>query len=226
MSLNHPSNPRPTRQEACTASCQFKQGVVEGTLDLQVNQRSSDVCVGLPYDIVIWSMLLHLVCREVRLRTAGNVQLSAGSLSFDIVSAHIYLKNEDGAEEVLKRKIKQKGPGEVVQQLVIPSDKAQSPSQSGAIGSVTSSNSAAAGPAAEPAAGPAAAAAAGPALGLFQLQPGDLVFNGWGPGSYHSPSDNPLRRMLQMQTRDNDATGATNGGSDGETNKRRGEARG
>ena len=151
MSLNHPSNPRPTRQEACTASCQFKQGVVEGTLDLQVNQRSSNVCVGLPYDIVIWSMLLHLVCREVRLRTAGNVQLSAGSLSFDIVSAHIYLKNEDGAEELLKRKIKQKGPGEVVQQLVIPSDNAQSQSQSqsGAIGSVASSNSAAAGPAAD-----------------------------------------------------------------------------
>ena len=75
------------------------------TLDMSVNQRSSDVCIGLPFDIVIWSMLLHLICREVELRTKGQQKLAAGTLTFKIDSAHVYVKNEPAAEELLKRAV-------------------------------------------------------------------------------------------------------------------------
>lgn len=99
-----------TRQAACTSSFQVKGNSRTNTLDMTVNQRSSDVCIGLPFDIVIWSILLHLICREVELRTRGHtgaesLKLSAGTLTFEIVSAHIYLKNEGAAVELLKRAI-------------------------------------------------------------------------------------------------------------------------
>ena len=57
-----------TLQEACTSTCQFivRQ---ERRLDLVLHQRSSDVVVGLPHDVIAWSVLLHLVCREVGLRS-------------------------------------------------------------------------------------------------------------------------------------------------------------
>ena len=95
----------PTRQAACTSGFQVKGNSQTNTLDMTVDQRSSDVCIGLPFDIVIWSMLLHLICREVELRTEGEQKLSAGTLTFEIVSAHVYLKNESAAEELLKRAI-------------------------------------------------------------------------------------------------------------------------
>ena len=97
-----------TRQAACTSSFQVKGHSGTNTLDMTVNQRSSDVAIGLPFDIVIWSMLLHLICREVELRTRASAEplkLSAGTLTFEIVSAHIYLKNEGAAVELLKRAI-------------------------------------------------------------------------------------------------------------------------
>ena len=94
-----------TRQAACTSGFQVKGNPETNRLDMTVNQRSSDVCIGLPFDIVIWSMLLHLICREVELRTKGQQKLSAGTLTFEIVSAHVYLKNEPAAEELLKRAV-------------------------------------------------------------------------------------------------------------------------
>ena len=49
---------------ACTSGFMLK-GTGDGTgLDMVVTQRSSDVILGLPYDIIVWSLLLHLICRE------------------------------------------------------------------------------------------------------------------------------------------------------------------
>ena len=93
----------PTLQEACTASLQFavRDG---GRLDLMLHQRSSDVVLGLPHDVVAWSALLHLVCRrEVRLRTSGAVHLIAGELTMSIAAAHVYEKNRAHAELIAAR---------------------------------------------------------------------------------------------------------------------------
>ena len=91
-----------TEQEACTSSVQFS--VSSGDiLDLTVNQRSSDVILGLPNDVVVWSIILHLVRREVNLKSQRR--LKAGTLYFSIASggAHVYCLNQTIFDELLQR---------------------------------------------------------------------------------------------------------------------------
>ena len=95
-----------TVQPACTATVQFITRTPT-QLDLVVNQRSSDVALGLPHDVVVWSVILHLVCREVRLRTAaggcGARDLHPGELTVNIASAHYYEQNAGAVEQLLAR---------------------------------------------------------------------------------------------------------------------------
>ena len=66
-----------------------------GFLDLMVNQRSCDVMVGLPSDIILFSTLMHLLCVDT--------SLMPGELVFSIGSAHIYLEHVDNAHVYLNR---------------------------------------------------------------------------------------------------------------------------
>lgn len=95
-----------TTQEACTASIQFSVNKESGreVLDMTVNQRSSDVILGLPHDICCWSIILHLVRREVFRRSRRR--LAAGRIFFIIAAggAHVYDINKDAFEELLQRK--------------------------------------------------------------------------------------------------------------------------
>ena len=49
-----------------------------------VNQRSADVLIGLPYDILQMQLLFHLICQ--------NVGIKPKELIFNIMHAHIYLE--------------------------------------------------------------------------------------------------------------------------------------
>jgi thymidylate synthase len=100
-----------TTQGCCTSSIQFTitpSSIHPGemALDLNVNQRSSDVVVGLPHDLVVWSLLLHLVRREVLLRY--NRKIYAGKLTFSIGSsgAHYYSQNKEEFDKLLLREPK------------------------------------------------------------------------------------------------------------------------
>jgi thymidylate synthase len=53
-----------------------------GFMDICVTQRSLDVMIGFPSDIILFGTLMHLLCAE-----AGYVP---GTLTFNIGSAHIY----------------------------------------------------------------------------------------------------------------------------------------
>lgn len=57
-------------------------------------------------DIVVWSILLHLICREVRRRTDGKVKISADEIIFNFGSAHVYDANLEAAKILLKRRSK------------------------------------------------------------------------------------------------------------------------
>jgi thymidylate synthase len=97
-----------TKQEACTSTCSFICRRSDGSqgaesLDMVLHQRSSDVAVGLVWDVAVWALILHLVCREVGLRTHGRRQLEAGRLTFNLVSAHYYDKNAGEVDLVLQR---------------------------------------------------------------------------------------------------------------------------
>ena len=99
---------QPTKQEACTSTCSFVCRRSDGTqgaesLDMVLHQRSSDVAVGLVWDVAVWALILHLVCREVGLRTHGRRQLEAGRLTFNHANAHFYDKNAGEVDLVLQR---------------------------------------------------------------------------------------------------------------------------
>ena len=100
-------------QGACTSSIQFsvstlkESGSTREMLNVTVTQRSSDVMIGLPHDVTVWSIILHLVRREVLRRTGRN--LIAGNLFFAISqnAAHVYATNSENMKQILTRKPKE-----------------------------------------------------------------------------------------------------------------------
>lgn len=73
----------------------FQFDVLKGKLRMQLYQRSSDVFLGLPFNIAQYSMLLHMV--------AKLTGLEARELVISIGNAHLYMNHLEPAKEQLKR---------------------------------------------------------------------------------------------------------------------------
>ena len=109
-----PRHYQSTVQRACTGSVQFSAeppdnkddypNTISGYLNLTVNQRSSDVILGLPHDVIAWSAILHLVRDEVE-RRSGRCY-AVGKVFFHIAAggAHVYTQNEPALQELLQRR--------------------------------------------------------------------------------------------------------------------------
>lgn len=76
----------------CTIALQFL--LRGGKLDCIATMRSSDVWLGLPYDMFNFSMLQNIL--------AGQVNAEVGQLSMNLGSSHLYGTNFKAAEDVLK----------------------------------------------------------------------------------------------------------------------------
>jgi thymidylate synthase len=74
----------------------FQFDVTKGKLRLQLYQRSSDVFLGLPFNIAQYAMLLHMV--------AYLTDLEPRELIISIGNAHLYNNHIDATKEQLKRK--------------------------------------------------------------------------------------------------------------------------
>ena len=74
----------------------FQFDVTKGKLRMQLYQRSSDVFLGLPFNIAQYSMLLHMV--------AHLTGLEARELIVSIGNAHLYTNHLDQAKEQIQRK--------------------------------------------------------------------------------------------------------------------------
>lgn len=74
----------------------FQFDATKGKLRLQLYQRSSDVFLGLPFNIAQYALLLHLV--------AHLTGLQPRELIISIGSAHLYRNHIEHAKEQLKRK--------------------------------------------------------------------------------------------------------------------------
>lgn len=85
-------NPKPSKDIPCTVAFQVlpRQGKLHGI----VTMRSSDVWLGLPYDFYNFSMLLSSL--------AYRANLEVGSLTMNLGSSHLYEKNREEANKVLK----------------------------------------------------------------------------------------------------------------------------
>jgi thymidylate synthase len=110
-------------QEACTKSVQFTINSDDSgleVLDITVDQGSSDVILALSDDVCCWSIILHLVRREVYMRSRRR--LGAGKVIFMIAAgaAHVYDINQVEFQELRKREPKVVNE---LPELIIETDK-------------------------------------------------------------------------------------------------------
>ena len=82
----------PTKDVPCTLSLQFL--IRDNSLQLIVNMRSSDVWLGLPYDIFNFTMLQNVMAAQLRLRI--------GEFALNLGSSHLYERNVSAANKVIE----------------------------------------------------------------------------------------------------------------------------
>lgn len=93
-------NPLPSKDIPCTMSIVFQ--IRDQHLHCSVFMRSSDIWLGLPYDVFNFSMLSHWVCAIINERHIGGLSVIPGILSLTAASSHIYETNFTAADEALR----------------------------------------------------------------------------------------------------------------------------
>jgi len=91
-------SPVPSKDIPCTVALDFK--IRDGRLTTQVFMRSSDLWLGLPYDIFAFSMMSFAVME--RYYEFGGPVLEPGKLYITAASSHIYERDMEKARVVLE----------------------------------------------------------------------------------------------------------------------------
>ena len=92
-------NPTDVNLSACLPPCHcFMQFFVtsNGELNCNMYMRSCDSCLGLPFNIASYSLLIHMLAKRVNLKP-GELIISFGDV-------HIYLNHQNQVKEQLQRK--------------------------------------------------------------------------------------------------------------------------
>lgn len=84
---------RPTRDVPCTTSLQFLRR--DDELHLRVTMRSNDAWLGLPYDLMMFSLLQRTV--------AAGLGLTPGTYTHSVGSMHVYEDDQRALREVVER---------------------------------------------------------------------------------------------------------------------------
>lgn len=93
-------NPPKTKDVPCTVA--IFASLSKGQLNLSVYMRSSDVWLGLPYDVFTFSMLAHLICCRINDRLPKFApKVYVGHLYLTAANQHIYESNLDEVNHVL-----------------------------------------------------------------------------------------------------------------------------
>jgi thymidylate synthase len=93
-------SPSPSKDVPCTVAIDFK--VRGGRLNAHVFMRSSDVWLGLPYDLSSFALLTAHVVGLVRgVESNATPDLAPGTVYLTAASSHLYLRDRPGAERVL-----------------------------------------------------------------------------------------------------------------------------
>lgn len=88
-------NPFPSKDIPCTCIMQFL--VRDGKLHTCVYMRSSDMWLGVPYDIFTFSMMSLSVLLKLKI---SGIDLELGELHWTAGSRHLYERNMEQAQEV------------------------------------------------------------------------------------------------------------------------------
>ena len=96
-------SPPTTKDVPCTVAMFFN--IRGGRLNASVFMRSSDVWLGVPYDVFNFSMIAHFICGSLnqsgRLVGLGGGLLEPGTLYLTAISSHLYETNWSGAQSCL-----------------------------------------------------------------------------------------------------------------------------
>lgn len=96
-------SPPKTKDVPCTVAMFFN--IRDGKLNANVFMRSSDIWMGLPYDVFNFSMIGHFVCavfNEVNSPDSGTVAcIEPGDLYVTAASSHLYERNLKDATKCL-----------------------------------------------------------------------------------------------------------------------------
>lgn len=92
-------NPGQTKDYPCTIAMWFQ--IRNRMLNCHVFMRSSDIWLGIPYDVFNFSMLAHLICCHINERCGLQAYVSPGTLYITAASQHIYAENIDRARSIL-----------------------------------------------------------------------------------------------------------------------------
>lgn len=95
--------PPQTKDVPCTVAIFFN--IRGGKLNAHVFMRSSDVWLGVPYDVFNFSMLSHLVCGLLNERRLAADAVSPGRLFLTAASSHLYETNWDDARSCLAAEV-------------------------------------------------------------------------------------------------------------------------
>lgn len=90
--------PGVTKDVPCTLSAQFT--IRNGYIHTFVNMRSSDIWLGMPYDVFTFTMLTCLVAIECCKRFSWNLRL--GNMYHTAASRHMYLRDSEKIKECLR----------------------------------------------------------------------------------------------------------------------------
>lgn len=88
--------PPQTKDVPCTVAIFF--AIRDGKLNVHVFMRSSDVWLGVPYDVFNFSMLGHLVCGLLNEHRSPQTYVRPGQLFLTAASSHLYEVNWDDAK--------------------------------------------------------------------------------------------------------------------------------
>jgi len=98
LTLWKPS-PTPSKDIPCTLALWFL--IREGHLWVHAFMRSSDVWLGLPYDIFSFSMIGHDICARYNLNNGGET-IKPGGLIISAASTHVYDRDADLVKNMVK----------------------------------------------------------------------------------------------------------------------------
>lgn len=114
--------PPATKDVPCTIAMFFS--IRSGELNCHVFMRSSDIWLGIPYDVFNFSMIAHQVCAFVNQRRAGRAieemkipvfdVLTPGTLYLTAASSHLYDRDLEPAKAVMKEQYNPIGKNAVV----------------------------------------------------------------------------------------------------------------
>ena len=92
-------SPPATKDVPCTVAMFFS--IRRDELQAHVFMRSSDIWLGVPYDVFNFSMLAHLICARLNERKPVEKHTAPGILYLTAASSHLYETNVEGARSVL-----------------------------------------------------------------------------------------------------------------------------